>query len=100
MTFIAVIIFAIGGLKYSVEINPWHWLTSQSAAEAMAEKVATWVDTYGIDGIDLDIEEGAGDTVQAGTNMVHFVRRLKQLQPNMLVGQPTYGYPQIQVCSM
>jgi hypothetical protein len=91
----SVIIFAIGGLKYSTEINPWQWLTSQQAAESMAEEVATWVDRYGMDGIDLDIEEGAGFRPEAGPNMVHFIRKLKQLHPEILVGQPTYGYPQI-----
>ena len=57
----------------------------------MAEVVAKWRTDYGIDGIDLDIEAGAGDKAEAGPNMVHFIRRLKSLQPNMLVTQPTYG---------
>jgi len=55
-----IIIFAIGGYQYSLDYNPWHWLTSRPAAEAMAVEVAKWRDLYGIDGIDLDIEEGAG----------------------------------------
>ena len=62
----------------------------------MAEKVARWRDDYGIDGIDLDLEEGAGSKKAAGPNMVHFTRRLKSLQPDLLVSQPTYGYPQVQ----
>ena len=76
---------------YSLEPNPWDWLTSQAKAEAMAKRVrlgrsvvtevtvmtvledvtfitvvvtavqvASWKDQYGIDGVDLDIEEGAG----------------------------------------
>ena len=63
---------------YSLKPNPWEWLTSKEKAEAMAEKVVTtlcvssrghkmspwqvarWRDDYGIDGIDLDLEEGAG----------------------------------------
>ena len=63
---------------YSLKPNPWEWLTSKEKAEAMAEKVtvttlclpaaedmspwqvARWRDDYGIDGIDLDLEEGAG----------------------------------------
>ena len=53
--------FAIGGAAYSKTPNPWAWLTSQEAAEAMAEEVATWRDLYNVDGIDLDIEAGAGD---------------------------------------
>ena len=61
----------------------------------MAEEVATWPDRYNVDGIDLDIEEGAGSNVEAGPNMVHFVRRLKQLRPNFIIGQPTYGYPAV-----
>ena len=28
----------------------------------MAERVAEWPERYGIDGIDLDLEDGAGDT--------------------------------------
>ena len=61
-----VIIFAIGGIQYSHQYNPWHWLTSKEAAEAMAEEVATWPDKYGCDGIDLDIEDGAGDAIGSG----------------------------------
>ena len=57
----------------------------------MAEVVAAWRNQYGIDGIDLDIEAGAGDKAEAGPNMVHFIRRLKALEPDMLVTQPTYG---------
>ena len=41
-----MIIFAIGGIKYSTDYNPWHWLTSKEAAEAMAVEVATWPDKY------------------------------------------------------
>jgi len=91
-----VIMFAIGGYAYSVKPNPWHWLTSKEAAEKMAEKVATWPGLYGCDGIDLDLEEGAGSNKIAGPNMVHFVKKLKELNPDMIVSQPTYGYPQVQ----
>jgi len=91
-----VIMFAIGGYAYSLKPNPWHWLTSQAAAEKMAEEVATWGERYGCDGIDLDLEEGAGAKKEAGPNMIHFIRRLKELAPNMIVSQPVYGYPQVQ----
>merc|ERR1711874_205150 len=90
-----LILFAIGGNAYSLHPNPWEWLTSQSKAEAMAVQVAKWKDDYGIDGIDLDIEEGAGSQGGSGPNMIHFIRKLKELQPGWLVTQPTYGYPQI-----
>ena len=105
-----LIMFAIGGYAYSLAPNPWAWLTSREAAEQMAEEVrprhssryphlcvqvATWRGLYNIDGIDLDIEAGAGDRAEAGPNMVHFIRRLKSLQPEMIVSQPTYGYPQV-----
>ena len=43
----------------------------------MAERVATWPQKYGIDGIDLDLEDGAGDTPKAGPNMIHFVKKLR-----------------------
>jgi len=90
-----VILFALGGYAYSLKPNPWSWLTSRAAAEEMAEKVATWPDLYGCDGIDLDLEEGAGARSEAGPNMVHFIRRLRELQPNIIISQPTYGYPQV-----
>jgi len=91
-----VIMFAIGGYAYSLKPNPWHWLTSKEAAEKMAVKVAEWPDKYGCDGIDLDLEEGAGAKKAAGPNMIHFIRKLKELWPNVIVSQPTYGYPQVQ----
>ena len=82
-------------VQFSFIYNPWHWLTSQSAAEAMAEKVSTWFDKYNVDGIDLDIEEGAGAKPESGTNMIHFVRKLRQLRPDIIIGQPTYGFPAV-----
>ena len=27
--------------------------------------------------------------------MIHFIRRLKELNPSIIVSQPTYGYPQV-----
>lgn len=90
-----LIIFAVGGYAYSLDPNPWDWLTSQEKAEAMAVQVAKWRDDYGCDGIDLDIEEGAGGQKAAGPNLVHFITKLKSLQPGMLVTQPTYGWPQV-----
>ena len=62
----------------------------------MAAEVATWPNRFGCDGIDLDIEEGAGSKPESGTHMVHFVRKLRQLRPDVIVGQPTYGYPAVQ----
>jgi len=89
------IIFAIGGYAYSVDPNPWDWLTTREKAEEMAVEVAGWRNSYGIDGIDLDIEAGAGDKAEAGPNLVHFIRKLKSLQPGLVVSQPSYGYPQV-----
>ena len=85
----------VGGYAYSVKVNPWPWLTSRAAAEDMAEKVAEWPEKYGCDGIDLDIEDGAGDAKGAGKNMLYFIKKLKRLRPKMIIGQPTYGYPAV-----
>merc|ERR1719402_376819 len=90
-----VILFALGGYLYSLNTNPWPFLTSQAAAEAKAEEIAQWPELYGCDGIDLDIETGAGNSKASGENLVHFVKKLKSLQPNMIVNQPVYGYPQV-----
>lgn len=88
-----------GGYAYSVKINPWPWLESREKAEAMAAEVATWPERYGCDGIDLDIEDGAGDAPGAGPNMIHFVAKLRELSPKMIISQPTYGYPAVSLCS-
>ena len=64
------------GYAYSLAPNPWAWLTSQEAAEAMAEEVATWRELYNVDGIDLDIEAGAGDRK---------VRKYVLLQPSHIL---------------
>ena len=45
--------------------------------------------------LDLDIEEGAGGRVEAGPNFVHFVNKIRTIKPEMIIGQPTYGYPAI-----
>ena len=52
-------------------------------------------DKYNCDGIDLDIEEGAGSKADSGVNMVHFIQRLRQLKPDIIIGQPTYGFPAV-----
>merc|ERR1719191_2064082 len=31
----------------------------------------------------------------AGPNMIHFIRKLRELNPKMIIGQPTYGFPAI-----
>ncbi len=60
----------------SINVNPWPWLTSRSAAEEMAEQVAQWPTLYpGCDGVDLDIEGGAGDAPGVGENIAYFVRK-------------------------
>ena len=61
----------------------------------MAAKVALWPEQYGCDGIDLDIEDGAGDAAGAGPNMIHFIKKLRELNPKMIIGQPTYGFPAV-----
>jgi len=95
------IMFAIGGYAYSLKPNPWHWLTSKAAAEEMAVEVAAWPEKYGCDGIDLDLEEGAGAKAEAGPNMIHFIKKIREIRaaaglPRMVISQPCYGYPQVQ----
>ena len=86
----------LGGAAYSKgTYASWPWLASQAAAEAMAARVAQWPTLYSCDGIDLDIEEGAGDLSNAGVNMVFFIRKLRQLVPSIYIGQPTYGIPTV-----
>ena len=88
--------FYQGGDGYSTgAYNPWPWLASQATAEAMAQKVAKWPTDYKCDGIDLDIEAGAGDQGNAGQNLVYFIKKLRKLVPNIYIGQPTFGSPSV-----
>merc|ERR1719203_2499505 len=87
-----VILFAIGGQAYS-QGESWSWLTSVDKAEAMAVEVAKWPSQYGCDGIDLDIETGAGNVKGAGANLATFVAKLKALAPKMIITQPVFGSP-------
>lgn len=32
---------------------------------------------------------------EAGPNMVHFIRKIKSIHPDLIISQPTYGYPQV-----
>jgi len=90
-----VILFSVGGYSYSIHPNPWPFLASSSAAESMAREVATWTSKYGCDGIDLDIETGAGDASGVGPNLMTFIKTLKSLNPSMIITQPVFGYPQV-----
>ena len=88
------VIFSIGGYSYS--LKSWPWLESQSAAEAMAAEVASWDTKYGADGIDLDIESGpSGNSQSQANNLVAFAKKLRELNPKLLITQPVFGYPQV-----
>ena len=93
------ILFAVGGYSYSIHPNPWPWLVSKEKAVEMAKSVSKWPEMYGCDGIDLDIETGAGDSPGAASNLVVFITELKRLRPEMVVTQPVFGYPQVKVSS-
>jgi len=90
-----IILFSVGGESYSNNPNPWPWLVSAEAATAMAKEVAKWSSQYGCDGIDIDLETGAGDAPNVGPNIATFVQVLKQQNPGMIVNQPVFGYPQV-----
>jgi hypothetical protein len=86
------IMFAIGGQAYS-EGSGWDFLSSKEKAEAMAVEVAKWPKLYGCDGIDMDIETGAGNAPGAGQHLAEFTIKLKELAPQMVVTQPVFGSP-------
>eukprot|EP01083_Nonionella_stella_P134903 410376_1 len=60
----------------------------------MARNVSTWDKLYGIDGIDLDIMNPAGNSNDIGQNLVLFIKELKKLNSHFVITQPVYGYPQ------
>eukprot|EP01087_Luapelamoeba_hula_P011963 TRINITY_DN3326_c0_g1_i2.p1 TRINITY_DN3326_c0_g1~~TRINITY_DN3326_c0_g1_i2.p1 ORF type:complete len:330 (-),score=42.53 TRINITY_DN3326_c0_g1_i2:125-1114(-) len=89
------ILFSIGGEAYSNRPNPWPFLASPGAAQAMAAQVAQWPKLYGCDGIDMDLETGAGDDPTAGSNAIIFFKALRRLNPDIVITQPVFGYPQV-----
>ncbi len=89
------LLFAIGGYDYSNNPNPWPFLESVEASKSMAEEVSTWPEKYGCDGIDIDLETGAGSQSDSGENLIAFIRHLNQLRPDMIITQPVFGYPQV-----
>jgi hypothetical protein len=86
-----VIIASLGGYAYSLS-GGWGFLTSASAARAAGAVVATWKDS-GIDGIDLDLEQGIGDQASVGPNLVEFIKAIKEKAPDFIVTVPKDGGP-------
>ncbi len=87
-----VIMFSLGGEYYS-EGQTWAFLASVEAAEAMAAQVAQWPQQYGCDGIDIDLETGAGAAWATGVVLAAFVAKIKTLNPQMIVTLPVFGSP-------
>jgi hypothetical protein len=87
------VIASIGGQAYSAKTDIWPWLQSKDAAEAMAVGVAKWPSQYGIDGVDMDIEDGIGSSEATGPMVMAFVAKLRSIAPGMIITQPVYGYP-------
>lgn len=85
------VIASVGGQAYSTQVDSWPWLATEEAAEKMAEEVVKWSDLYGIDGIDMDIEDGIGQRCSVGA--VAFIKKLNAIAPEFIVTQPTYGQP-------
>merc|ERR1719376_890872 len=78
-----LIIFAIGGYAYSLNPNPWDWLTSQQKAEQMAVQVAGWREEYKIDvinaswkvgGTSNNLADTVGLMVYEGTQALQYVK--------------------------
>jgi hypothetical protein len=89
------VIASIGGQAYSAKTGAdmWPWLQSKAAAEEMASQVAKWPAQYGIDGVDIDIEDGIGSSEATGPMVMAFVAKLRSVAPDMVITQPVYGYP-------
>lgn len=90
------VLFSIGGEGYSLSYNPWDWLTTPEKAKEMGARVAKWEKEYNCDGIDLDIEAGAGDHPAAGENLLHFTRAVRaNTSPSFIIIVPVFGWPQV-----
>mmetsp|Transcript_50757 Transcript_50757/g.99466 ORF Transcript_50757/g.99466 Transcript_50757/m.99466 type:complete len:329 (+) Transcript_50757:49-1035(+) len=87
------ILFSIGGEAYSQQPNPWAFLETKEAAEAMAVEIAKWPAAFGCDGIDMDLETGAGTSTNAVKNIPYFAAKLKEVNPDFIFSQPVFGSP-------
>lgn len=89
------VVASIGGQAYSASAGAdmWPWLQSKAAAEAMAVEVAKWPAQYGMDGVDIDIEDGIGSSAATGPMVMAFAAKLRSIAPDMIITQPVYGYP-------
>ena len=88
-----LIIAALGGETYSTDLSWWKFLTgSASDARAMGEQIAAWK-KLGIDGIDLDIEQGIGDDKAAGANLLEMIKGIREKEPSFIITNPKDGYP-------
>jgi Glycosyl hydrolases family 18 len=86
------IIYSIGGYSYSQDVSGWRrWFGNADSARNLAHQVASWK----CDGIDLDIEDGAGNDGDVSQNMVVFAQELRRLRPDFIITQPVFGYPQV-----
>jgi hypothetical protein len=47
------------------------------------------------DGIDIDIETGAGDDLAFSANLLIFTRELRRLRSDMIISMAVFGYPQV-----
>jgi hypothetical protein len=52
-------------------------LTSKDAAEAMAVQVAEWPEKYNCDGINIDLEDGAGNRFNFEFILFNYILYLK-----------------------
>ena len=89
------LVVSVGGQEYSKKPNTWLFLTTPERARAMAAEVATWESKYGVDGIDIDLEWGAGNDAAVIQNVVVFIAELGALCPSFIITQPVYGEPQV-----
>jgi hypothetical protein len=76
------IIYSIGGYSYSMDTQGWKkWFGNADSAKHLASQVAQWP----CDGIDLDIEDGAGNDGDVAANMLVFAQELRKLRPNFII---------------
>lgn len=86
------IIYSIGGYSYSMDTAGWkRWFGNSDSAKQLAAQVAHWK----CDGIDLDIEDGAGNDGDVASGIVVFAQELRRLRPTFIITQPVFGYPQV-----
>ncbi len=77
--------YSVGGSGYSERVDDWYrWFGTAKSARELASYVGNPYN-WPCDGIDIDLEQGAGEDHTISENLIVFVQELRRLRPNFII---------------